>query len=84
MLLVCSAVSLSKDWVQYEIERALKLERERNCRIVFPIMVKVRSLKYVSRGSSGLSAMRYVGHQQAKLERKRLSEQGVDRAARFR
>jgi hypothetical protein len=39
MLLVCSEVSLKKDWVAYEIERALAQEKQRGSRVIFPIMI---------------------------------------------
>src|SRR5579864_1258908 len=39
MLLVCSEVSLKKDWVAYEIERAIAQEEKRGTRVIFPIMI---------------------------------------------
>ena len=39
MLLLCSAASLRKDWVQYEIERAITQERQCNFRVIVPIMI---------------------------------------------
>jgi len=39
MLLVCSKVSLTKDWVQYEIERGIEQEKKRGARVIFPIMM---------------------------------------------
>lgn len=39
MLLVCSEVSLKKDWVAYEIDRAITQEEKRGSRVIFPIMI---------------------------------------------
>jgi len=39
MLLVCSEISLRKDWVAYEIERAIIQEEKRCSRVIFPIMI---------------------------------------------
>lgn len=39
MLLVCSHTSLQKDWVKYEIERAVAAEQRRGERVIFPIMI---------------------------------------------
>ena len=39
MLLVCSEDSLKKDWVAYEIERAIIQEEKRGSRVIFPIMI---------------------------------------------
>jgi TIR domain len=39
MLLVCSEASLRKDWVVYEIERAIAQEEKRGSRVIFPIMI---------------------------------------------
>jgi hypothetical protein len=39
MLLVCSEVSLTRDWVKYEIEGAIAQEEKRGSRVIFPIMI---------------------------------------------
>lgn len=39
ILLVCSEVSLTKDWVAYEIDRGIEQEKKRNARVIFPIMI---------------------------------------------
>jgi len=39
ILLICSEVSLTKDWVQYEIERGIEQEKKRKTQVIFPIMI---------------------------------------------
>jgi hypothetical protein len=39
MLLICSKVSLTKDWVQHEIERAVEQEKKCGTRVIFPVMI---------------------------------------------
>jgi hypothetical protein len=42
MLLVCSEMSLTKDWVIYEIERAIDKEKTSGRRVIFPILLDQR------------------------------------------
>lgn len=46
MLLICSSVSLKKDRIHYEIDRAISQERERNSRVIFPIMIDDALLRW--------------------------------------
>ncbi len=39
MLLVCSKISLTKDWVRHEIDEGIEQERKRGARVIFPIMI---------------------------------------------
>jgi hypothetical protein len=46
MLLVCSETSLAKDWVIYEIERAIDKEKTCGRRVIFPILLDDALLKW--------------------------------------
>jgi hypothetical protein len=39
ILLVCSGISLNKDWVKYEIEQGIEQEKKRGTPVIFPIMI---------------------------------------------
>jgi uncharacterized protein YjbI with pentapeptide repeats len=40
LILVCSQASLNNsDWVRWEIDRAMEMEKQRNKRVIFPLMI---------------------------------------------
>jgi hypothetical protein len=47
LILVCSEASLyNSDWVRWEIDRAIEVEKERNTRVIFPVMLDDALLKW--------------------------------------
>ncbi len=65
MLLVCSEVSLTKDYVQYEIERGIEQEKKRKAQVIFPVMIDDALLEWKDPHATHIRKVRAVDFRKA-------------------